>query len=310
MAKKNTPSKNGCKVDLVVLGSIGLDDVKTPFGHVRSALGGSAIYSSVSASCFAKPGIIGVVGNDFPLKDLKMLHKRTIDTSGLKRSGKTFRWKGFYEFDMNEAKTLKTELNSMANYNPTVPEDIAKTKFLFLGNFDPEAQEKVAKACSKAFIVLDTMNFWIENKRKQLARAIKLADVVVLNEAEAREYCKEVNLIKAAHSILKSGPKYVIIKKGEHGALLFSKNSHFSAPGFPLESLKDPTGAGDSFAGALTGYIASKGKIDEKTMRKAVIFGSVIASFCTEDFSINKLIKLNKKLIEERYAIFQEIRKF
>jgi len=310
MAKKITPSKSGGKVDLVVLGSIGLDDVKTPFGRVKSALGGSAIYSAVAASCFAKPGIIGIVGNDFPSKDLKMLEERKINTSGIEKNGKTFRWEGLYEFNMNEAQTLKTELNSMANYNPSVPEDYTKTKFLFLGNFDPGAQEKVAKTCPGAFIVLDTMNFWIENKRRQLERTMNLADVVVLNDAEAREFCKEVNLVKAAHKILKIGPKYVIIKKGEHGALLFSKNNHFSAPGYPLDSLKDPTGAGDSFAGALTGYLAQANKTDEKTMRKAVIFGSVIASFCTEDFSINKVIKLNKKLIKERYAIFQEIRKF
>lgn len=298
------------KIDLVVCGSIGLDDIKTPFGSVKSVPGGSAIYASLAASCFAGPAIVSVVGKDFSRSYLNRLKKKGIDLEGLSTAQKTFRWKGYYEFDMNEAKTLKTELNSLARYNPTVPESYKDVKFLFLSNIDPEVQIKVAQKCQKAFVVLDTMNFWIQSAKLKLTQAIKMADLVVLNDAEARQYTKEVNLVKAAKKILKMGPKYVVIKKGEHGALLFSDGKHFSAPGYPLETAKDPTGAGDSFAGALTGYLASRGKTDEKTMRKAVIYASAVASYTTEDFSINKLITLNKNKIEERYGIFQEIRRF
>lgn len=298
------------KTDLVVLGTIALDDIKTPFGSVSSVPGGSAAYAAIAASHFAIPGVISIIGKDFPEAQLKKLKGCGINLEGLSKAGKTFRWSGFYEFDMNEAKTLETKLNSIENYTPEIPLSYQSTKFLLLSNIDPEVQIKVAASCLKAFVVLDTMNYWIKHSRKKLIEAMKMADLIVLNDAEARQFSAEINLVKAAKAILSLGPKYVVIKKGEHGALLFTAKSHFSAPGYPLEEAKDPTGAGDSFAGALTGYLAAQGKTDEKTLRKAVIYGSVIASFCTEDFSINKLIKLDKKLIEERYATFQEIRSF
>jgi len=272
--------------------------------------GGSATYAAIAASHFAVPGVISIAGKDFPPAQLVKLKSRGINLEGLSKADKTFRWKGYYEFDMNEAKTLETKLNSIENYAPEIPLAYQSTKFLLLSNIDPKVQIKVAASCLKAFVVLDTMNYWIKHSRKKLTEAMKMADLIVLNDAEARQFSVEVNLVKAAKAILRMGPKYVVIKKGEHGALLFSEGKHFSAPAYPLEEAKDPTGAGDSFAGTLTAYLASQGKTDEKTVRKAIISASSVASYCTEDFSINKLIKLNKKLIEERYDIFKEIRKF
>ncbi len=301
---------NKSKVDLVVCGSAALDSIKTPFGKAKSALGGSAVYASIAASHFAKPGIVSIVGKDFSASHLKLLKQRGIDLSGLSRKGKTFKWEGYYEFDMNEAKTVATKLNALANYNPEVPDSYTSTKYLFLANIDPDIQIKVARLCPESFVVLDTMNYWIENKRAQLVEAIRFADIFVLNDAEARELCKQTNLVKAAKMILGWGPKFVIIKKGEHGALLFSDGRHFSAAGYPLEEVKDPTGAGDSFAGALTGYLAKYGRKDEKTIRRAVVCASAVASFTTEDFSVNKLVTIKTKDIEERYDAFKEIRKF
>jgi ribokinase len=298
------------KTDLVICGSIGLDDIKTPLGEVTSVPGGSAIYAAIAASHFARPGIVSVVGKDFPQEELANLKGRGIDLEGLTVSGKTFRWGGLYEFDMSEAKTILTELNSMSGYEPKVPISYRDTKFLLLANIDPAVQIIAASACSKAFVVLDTMNYWIKNQKEKLIKAVKMADLVVLNEAEARQFSGEINLIKAAKMILRFGPEYVVIKKGEHGALLFSDGKYFSAPGFPLDEVKDPTGAGDSFAGTLIGYLASTGETSEKNLRKGIIYASTVASYCTEDFSTKKLCELNKKIIEERYAIFQEIRKF
>lgn len=303
LKENNTP-------DLVVCGSIALDDIKTPFGEVKCAIGGSAIYASIAASLFAHPGIVSVIGEDFPKKNLKLLKSKGISLEGITLKGKNLRWGCRYEFDMSEAKTLKTELNSLAGYKPEVPLEYQKTKFLFLGNIDPVVQKAVAEKCQNAFVILDTMNYWIKDHNKALRSVIELADVVVLNDAEARQFCSQVNLVKAAKEILRLGPKFVIIKKGEHGALLFSDNEHFSAPGYPLEEVRDPTGAGDSFAGALTGYLAKVGKADFKTIRKGMIYASAVASFCTEEFSIGRLTKLNNLLIEERYEQFKKIREF
>lgn len=297
-------------IDLVVCGSASLDNIKTPFGEVKSVLGGSAIYASIAASHFARTGMLSIVGKDFNSNALKELERKGIDLTGLSQKGKTFKWGGLYEFDMNEAKTIKTELNALADYKPEVPPEYLSAKYLFLANLDPDTQIEVARLFPKAFIILDTMNYWIQNKRKPLLEAIKAADLFVLNEGEARELCQEVNLVKAAKVILRLGPKYVIIKKGEHGALLFSNNKHFSAAGYPLEDVKDPTGAGDSFAGALSGYLAKHGKKDEKTIRRAIVCASAVASFTTEDFSVKKLIKITNKDIEERYDNFKKIRKF
>lgn len=296
---------------LVIAGSIGLDDVETPFGKTKESLGGSCIYASCAASFFTPAGIVAIAGEDFPKEAKQLLKSRGVDTKGLILEGKTFRWSGRYEYDMNEAKTLKTELNSLANFKPILPPEYRAAKVLFLANVDPELQLSVIKQFEKTpFVVLDTMNFWISSKKKELLKVIEKADVVVINDGEARQLFDTPNLIKAGREILKLGPKYAVIKKGEHGALLFSDGKFFSAPGFPLEVVKDPTGAGDSFAGGLSGYLAKTADFSEENIRRGVIYGSAIASFCAEDFSLNYLQKVTNNEIEERYHAFEEIRRF
>lgn len=298
-------------VDLVIVGTIGLDDVETPFGKVKSALGGSAAYAGAAASFFARPGLVSIIGSDLPKRYLGLLQKRKIDISCLEKSKKNFRWSGSYEYDMSEAKTLKTDLNSLAEFDPKLNDNFAETKFLFLANIDPSLQLAVINQTRKTpFIVLDTMNYWIESNRAGLIAAIKKANLVVINEGEARQLFGTPNLISAGKSLTKLGPNFAVIKKGEHGALLFSKNEFFSAPGYPLEKVKDPTGAGDSFAGGLIGYLAKLGKTDPLSVRRAVIYGSSVASFCAEDFSLSYLNKITIKDLKERYYAFKEIRRF
>lgn len=298
-------------INLVIAGSIGLDDIKTPFGQVKSALGGSAIYAGLSAALFARAGIVSIVGKDFPPKYFALLKKSGVDLAGVTADQKTFRWSGFYEFDMNEAETLKTELNALAKFNPRVPEIYRQAKFLFLANTDPATQLKVLDQMkNKPLVLIDTMNYWIKHKKKSLEKVISRADIVLLNDGEAREFSCCVNLIKAAKMVLNLGAKYVIVKKGEHGALLFSKSSFFSAPGYPLEQLKDPTGAGDSFAGALIGYLSKSKDVGENQIRRGIIYASAVASFTVEEFSIANLLKINHHKLKERYEIFRQIRKF
>lgn len=307
-------------MNLVIIGTIGLDDIKTPFGEVKSALGGSGVYASCAASFFAESGLISVAGTDIPSEYLKLLMQRGVDLSGITKSGRTFRWSGFYEFDMNEAQTLKTELNSLAGFKPEVPEKYKEAKFVFLANIDPDLQLEVLDGMGEdPFVVLDTMNYWITSKKESLLKVIKKTNLLVLNEGEVRQLFETPNLIKAGKMALKLGPKYVIIKKGEHGALLFSKNKYFSAPGYPLEEVKDPTGAGDSFAGGLVGYLASKHisnklvsskPVSFEEIRKAVIYGSTIASFCAESFSLDYLKTTKPADIKQRYKEFGEIRRF
>jgi len=297
--------------DVVILGSMALDTIETPFGKVERVLGGSASYAAYAASFFAKPAIISVVGVDFPENEKKVLLERGILLDGLKREGKTFHWEGFYEFDMNEAKTIKTELNSLESYKVKVPDHYKDAKYVFLANIDPELQLDAINAIRKPeLIVMDTMNFWIEHKREQLLKTIDKADVLVLNDAEARQLFNTPNLVKAANKALRLHTRAVIIKKGEHGALLFTDNKHFSAPSYPLENIKDPTGCGDSFGGALTGYLAKTRDTSEKNIRKAIVYGSVIASFNAEDFSIERLKKIRHDDIEKRFKEFREIREF
>jgi len=297
--------------DPVIIGTVALDSLETPFGKVKDVLGGSATYASIAASFFSKPGILSIIGKDFPKEHIEFLNKRGIDTDGIIVGNKTFRWQGFYEFDMNEAKTIRTELNSLESYKVKVPDHYKNAKYVFLANIDPELQLDVVKAMKKPeLVVMDTMNFWIEHKREQLLKAIDKADILVLNDAEARQLFNTPNLVKAANKALKLHTKAVIIKKGEHGALLFTDDKHFSAPGYPLENIKDPTGCGDSFGGALTGYLAKTRDLSEKNIRKAIVYGSVIASFNAEDFSIERLKKINHDDIEKRFKEFREIREF
>lgn len=297
--------------DVLIIGTVALDTIETPFGKVEKALGGSATYASFAASFFSNPSIISVVGDDFPKGYINLIKKRNIDVEGLKITGRTFHWEGFYEYDMNEAKTRKTELNSLEDFKVEVPEKYKNIKYIFLANIDPEHQLQVLKRINKPdFVVLDTMNFWINNKKDALLKVIKKVDVLLLNDGEARQLFKTANLVNAANQALSLGPKAVIIKKGEHGALLFTKNKHFSAPGYPLENIKDPTGCGDSFGGAFIGYLAKTKDLSESNLRKAVVYGSVVASHNAEDFSLNRLKDMTMNDIEKRYKELQDIREF
>lgn len=299
-------------VDVLIIGTVGYDNVQTPFGKRERALGGSASYASVAASFFAKPGMVAIVGEDFEEKDRQLFSSKEISLLGLKQvPGKTFAWGGKYEFDMNEAKTEFTDLNTLLQFDAYVPEQYRNAKYVFLANTDPVLQLKVIEQLKDPeFIVMDTMNFWIQTKKEDLLRVIAKVDVLLLNDGEARMLFNTVNLLQAAQQALRLGPKYVIIKKGEHGALLFSDGKHFSAPGYPLEIIKDPTGCGDCFAGGFIGYLAKHNKIDEPSLRRAIIYGSVIASFNAEDFSFDRISLLQHDEIEKRFGEMKEIREF
>ena len=298
-------------VNLVIAGTMALDTIETPFGKVKNILGGSATYAAYAASFFSKPGIISIIGNDFPKSYIKELKKRNISLEGVKKEGKTFRWDGYYEFDMNEAKTLRTELNSLETFKPDIPKEYKNAKYLFLANIDPSVQLKVINGMKKPeLVVTDTMNFWIEHKKNDLLKVIKKTDILLLNDGEARQIFNVTNLVTAANKSLKLGVKAVIIKKGEHGALLFTGNKHFNAPGYSLENIKDPTGCGDTFGGALTGYLAKTENKEEPNIRKAMIYASVLASYNAEDFSLEKLKRMKSEDIKKRFNEFREIRKF
>ena len=297
--------------DVIVLGTVALDSVKTPFGRAENALGGSASFAAYSASFFAKPAIVSVIGRDFPKAHLELLKKRGIDLECIKIEDKTFRWYGFYEYDMNEAKTLTTELNSLASFKVDIPEKYRDVEYIFLANIDPELQmDAINQMKNPKLIVMDTMNFWISSKREKVIEVIKKADVLLLNEGEARQLFNTTNLVTAANKALDLGVKSVIIKKGEHGSLMFMDGKHFNCPGYPLENVKDPTGAGDSFGGALIGYLTKTKDFSEKNFRKAVVYGSVVASNAAEDFSLNKLTRLTMDDIDRRYQEMKDIREF
>lgn len=290
-------------MSVVVVGSVALDNVRTPFGEVKDALGGSCAYAATSASYFADVAVVGVVGGDFPQEHIAMLNRRGIDTHGLEvvPSGNTFRWRGYYEYDMNQAHTLETALNVFANFTPKIPDTLRKQPFVMLGNIDPELQLQVLEQMEKPRLAMaDTMNFWIEGKQETLLKVLKRCDVVLLNDAEARQLCDTPNLQKAARDLMKMGIGRVIIKKGEHGCLMFSGNDYFSAPAFPLELVKDPTGAGDTFAGGFIGYVAGAPVLDERTFRQAVIVGTAMASFTVEQFSLQRIGNLNAGEIVKR----------
>lgn len=297
--------------DVLIIGTVALDTIETPFGKVERTLGGSAVYASFAAGLFSKPALISVIGKDFPRSYLELIKTKGIGLDGLQVNDKTFHWEGFYEYDMNEAKTKKTELNSLEDFKVEVPDIYRSIKHLFLANIDPELQLETLRRMKKPeFIVLDTMNFWISHKKEYLLDVIKKTDIFLLNDGEARQLFSTPNLVKAANETLKLGPKAVIIKKGEHGALLFTKNKHFSAPGYPLENIKDPTGCGDSFGGAFIGYLAKTKDFSEQNLRKAIIYGSIVASYNAEDFGLNKLRHLTMDDIKKRYKEFQDIREF
>lgn len=299
-------------MSILVIGSIALDTVETPFGRVKETVGGSAIYFSLAASYFVNVNVVGVVGNDFPKSIFKLLNKRGIDTRGIvMKTGKTFRWKGRYDFDLNTAHTLETHLNVFSDFKPKIPVDYSSSEYVFLGNIHPELQLSVLKSVnSPKLIACDTMNYWIEKENSKLKKVLRNIDMIIINEAEARELAGEPNTIRAVKKILTMGPKYIIIKRGEYGAMFFSRKSIFVLPAFPLERLFDPTGAGDSFAGGFLGYIAKCMDTSEDTMRQAIVAGSVIASFNVEDFGIKRLCGLNYKEISERLKFLKNLVSF
>ena len=297
---------------VLIVGSVGLDAVSTPHGSVDRVLGGAASYSSVAASFFAPVSMVGVVGRDFPPENIELFQSRGIDISALDvRDGETFFWAGEYGEDPNQAITHATDLNVFADFRPVLPQRHREHPFVFLANIDPELQLEVLDQMeSPEFVAADTMNFWITGKKDELIQVLKRVTLALMNDAEARMLTGRKLLIEAAEDVLALGPRYVAIKKGEHGALLFSRDSLFSAPSFPIRQIVDPTGAGDSFAGALVGYLASTGDTGEPNMRKAVVYGSTVASFDVEDFSLRRLAALSREQIEERYRVFQRIAAF
>ena len=290
-------------MSLLVVGTVALDSVETPFGRVEDALGGTASYFAFAARHFADTKIVGVVGEDFPQEYLALFRQGNIDVAGLQRlPGKTFRWSGYYDYDLNTAHTLDTQLNVLLDFHPKLPGDYRQSELVFLGNIDPALQLDVLSQTSPKLTVLDSMNFWIERKREELTRVIEKVDIVLLNEAEVRQYAQTYNLLAAARRILDLGPRALIIKKGEYGAMMVDRNVDvFMAPAFPLESLKDPTGAGDSFAGGFLGHLAGTRDFSAAGIRKAMIYGSVVASFTVEDFSINRLLSVTREEIAGRY---------
>jgi len=291
---------------------VALDSVTTPFGKVREVLGGSATYFSYAASFFTNVRLVATVGDDFPEEHLRLLKERGIDMTGLQVSrGRTFRWVGEYGFDLSEARTIDTQLNVFADFKPMLPSALKKTPFLFLANIAPELQLDVLRQMERPQLVaLDTMNFWIQGRREALFRVLAEVDVLLVNDAEARQLVKEPNLIKAAREILKLGPRTVVVKRGEYGAVMVSNGHFFFVPAYPLESVFDPTGAGDTFAGGFMGYIAAQGVVDQATVRRAIVYGAVMASFTVEDFSLNRLSRLSTAEIERRYAGFQDLVRF
>jgi len=299
--------------EILVVGSVALDTVKTPFGEAKEALGGSATYASYAASFFSTARMVAVVGEDFPREHIQLLKGRGIETEGLQvTKGKTFRWAGSYEYDLNEAHTLATELNVFESFRPTIPETYKKSDFVFLANIDPELQLSVLNQVEKPKLVAcDTMNLWIKIKPDSLKKVIKRVDFMFINEGEARMFANTASLIKAGRLLQSWGPKYVVIKKGEHGALLFGRNSFFSAPAFPLEEVYDPTGAGDTFAGGFFGYVAkNSGDVSDAALRKAVVYGSAMASFTVEKFSLDRLKTLTTEQLDARVRMLKELAHF
>jgi sugar/nucleoside kinase (ribokinase family) len=297
---------------LLVVGSVALDTVKTPFGEVQEVVGGSATYVSTAASYFTGVDLIAVVGEDFPESHLAFLKSRGVDLTGLeRRSGQTFRWSGEYSYQMNEAKTLDTKLNVFETFRPKIPESYRAPSLLFLGNIDPELQLDVLRQVKRpAFVACDTMNFWIERKRDALWKVLEQVDALIVNDGEARALGGQPSLVQGGKAILARGPKHLIIKRGEYGVLMFNHKQVFGAPAFPLEQAKDPTGAGDTFAGGFMGYLAQTGNFSETAFRQAVIFGSVMASFTVEAFSLDRLRGLDNKEIQERFREFKRLTHF
>jgi sugar/nucleoside kinase (ribokinase family) len=299
-------------VSVLVVGSVALDSVETPFGKADNVLGGSATFFAASASHFAPVQVVGVVGSDFPVEQLEPLRARGVDLGGLEHAeGESFRWRGRYRHDLNTAETLETRLGVFSHFRPKIPPQFRNAPFVFLGNIDPRLQLDVLKQVEKPRLVAcDTMNFWIESRRADLLALLPHVDILTVNDAEARQLTEEVNLLKAARWIMARGPKHVVIKKGENGAFMFSPNTVFFAPAYPLEEVFDPTGAGDSFAGGFIGYLARSGDLGADSLKRAVVYGSAMGSFAVERFSIGRMLEIKMTDIYERVEQIRQLVSF
>ena len=300
-------------MSILVVGSVAFDAIQTPFGKVDRCIGGSATYFSVAASFFTPVELVAVVGDDFSEEDASVFKGRNINIEGLQRvkGARSFFWSGEYSFDLNVAKTRDTQLNVFADFKPRLTESQRSADVLFLANIDPELQMDVLKQTKRPRLVaLDTMNYWISSKHDALERIFREVDLIIINEAEVRQFMKEANLVKAARAILALGPKTLVIKRGEYGVLMVTRDAVFAAPAYPLENVFDPTGAGDTFAGGFLGYLASRHEIADKELRRAIIFGSVLASFTVEKFSLDRLREISLRDVQERYADFRALTHF
>jgi sugar/nucleoside kinase (ribokinase family) len=304
-------------LSILVVGSVALDSIQTPFGKVKDTLGGAATYFSAAARLYDEVNLVAVVGTDFPQEHVQFFKERNIDLDGLQvAEGKTFRWSGRYSYDMNTAETLDTQLNVFASFHPTLPAPYRESGYVFLANIDPVLQlEVLSQVHHPKLTVLDTMNYWINYRKEALSQVIASVDIVLMNEAEARQYANTFSLIRAARKILSQGPKALVVKKGEYGAVMFANGddptrSYFFAPAYPLEKIQDPTGAGDSFAGGFIGYLAQRNSTARDDIKRAIIHGSVVASFTVEDFGVNRLRTLTKEDIEARYLEFKDFTNF
>src|SRR4051812_38651552 len=294
---------------VLVVGSVALDSVETPFGKADLVIGGSGTFFSASASHLSPVQLVGVVGDDYPMEQLEPLRARGVDMAGLDQAdGDSFRWRGRYRHDLNSAETLETHLGVFSHFSPKIPPQFRTAPFVFLANIDPRLQLDVLRQVQKPRLVAcDTMNFWIESRRPDILELIKHVDLITLNDGEARQLTDCFNLVKAARWIMERGPTMVVIKKGEHGAFLFRQNSIFFAPAYPLESVFDPTGAGDSFAGGFIGYLARTGDLSEANLRRAVVYGSAMGSFAVEKFSVQRLLEITPADIRARVAEFRRL---
>ncbi|MET0625100.1 MAG: PfkB family carbohydrate kinase [Pyrinomonadaceae bacterium] len=300
-------------MSLLVVGSVAFDAVETPFGKRERMLGGSATHFGLSASFFTDVRVVGVVGDDFGEEEMTVFRERRINTDDLERvgEGKTFFWRGRYDFDLNTAHTLDTQLNVFADFKPKLSDESKRARMVFLGNIQPDLQREVREQVRGAELVaLDTMNYWITSVPDAVREAISAVHVVIINDAEARQLSGEPNLIKAARKILSWGPRALVVKRGEYGAAMFTESSYFAIPAYPLESVFDPTGAGDTFAGGFMGYLASHESVDDATMRRAIIFGSVMASFNVEEFGTERVRRLTHEEINRRFADFKRMTHF
>ncbi|MBC7263257.1 MAG: sugar kinase [Chloroflexi bacterium] len=304
-------------MSILVVGSVGMDSIQTPFGRVEDVLGGSATYFSTAASLYDQVNMVAVVGTDFPQEYMDFLRSRGVSLEGLQiEEGKTFRWAGRYGYDMNVAETLDTQLNVFATFNPKLPISYRASEYVFLANIDPVLQMNVlSQVDCPRLTVLDTMNYWITYRKEELTKTISKVDIVLMNEAEARQYANTFSLIRAARHILSLGPRAVVVKKGEYGAVLFANGedptaSYFFAPAYPLEKIKDPTGAGDTFAGGFVGYLAKTGDLTLPSIKRAIIHGSVVASFVVEGFSVERLREVTWDDVMSRYSDFLNFTSF